>query len=72
MRYYGLHHLTPQVEQPFFEWWLDIRKQVHKLQHKRFDSLAWSSWRERNQRVHDRVALQPVALVPQILEEAWR
>jgi hypothetical protein len=35
-----LQHLTPQLELPFFKWWLDIRKQVHKLQRKGFDSLA--------------------------------
>jgi hypothetical protein len=36
------------------------------VQRKGFDSLAWlvvwSLWCERNRKVHDRVALQPVAL----------
>jgi hypothetical protein len=76
LRYYGLQHLTPQGELPFFEWWLPTRKQVHKLRQKGFDSLAllvvWSSWKEKNRRVHDRAALQPVALAPLILEEARR
>jgi hypothetical protein len=54
LRFYGLRHLTSQEELSFFEWWMAIRKQVHKLQHKEFDSLAilvvWSTWKERNQR----------------------
>jgi hypothetical protein len=76
MHYYGMQHLTSKEELPFFEWWLGTRKQVHKLQRKGFDSLAllvvWSLWNERNRRVHNRAALQPVALVPLILEEARR
>jgi hypothetical protein len=61
---------------PYFEWWLGISKQVHKSQHKGFNSLAllvvWSLWKERNMRVHERVALRPVLLAPHILEEAQR
>jgi hypothetical protein len=37
-RYFGLDRLTPQKGLPYFEWWLDIRKQVHKSQLKDFDS----------------------------------
>jgi hypothetical protein len=76
LRYYGLHHLTPQGELPFFEWWLPTRNQIHKLQRKGFDSLAllvvWLLWKERNRRVHDRAPLQLVPLAPLILEEARR
>jgi hypothetical protein len=47
-----------------------------KSQRKGFDSLAllvvWSLWKERNLRVHERVALQSVLLAPHILEEARR
>jgi hypothetical protein len=74
LRYFGLHDLTPQVELPFFDWWLGTRKRVYKLQRKGFNSLvllvAWSLWKERNRWVHERCALQPVALAPLILEEA--
>jgi hypothetical protein len=38
--YFGLDQITPQEEFPYFEWWLDIRKQVHKSVRKGFDSLA--------------------------------
>jgi hypothetical protein len=76
MHYYGLQYLAPQEELPFFKWWLPTRKQIHKLRRKGFDSLALlvvlSLWKERNRHVHDRAALQPVALAPLILEEARR
>jgi hypothetical protein len=65
-KFYGLDHLTPQEEVPCFVWWLAVRKRVHKSQRKGFDSLAllvvWSLWKEKNLRVHDRVALQSVSL----------
>jgi hypothetical protein len=61
LRYFGLQDLTPQVELPFFGWWLGTRKRVHKLQRKGFDSLAllvaWSLWRKRNRQVHERCTL---------------
>jgi hypothetical protein len=76
LRYYGLDHLTPLEELPYFDWWLGVRKWVHKSQRKCFDSLAllvvWSLWKERNLHVHERVALQPVSLASRILEEARR
>jgi hypothetical protein len=34
--------------------------------------VVWSLWNERNRRVHDKAALQPVALAPLILKEARR
>jgi hypothetical protein len=75
LSFYGLDHLTPQ-ELPYFDWWLAVRKWVHKSQRKSFDSLAllviWSLWKESNPRVRERVALQPVSLAPRILEEAQR
>jgi hypothetical protein len=39
-RYYSLQHLAPQEELPFFKWWMAIHKQIHKIQHKGFDSLT--------------------------------
>jgi hypothetical protein len=76
LRFYGLDHLTPQEELPYFVWWLAVKKRVHKSQRKGFDSLAllvvWSLWKERNPRVHERVALQPVSLALRILEETRR
>jgi hypothetical protein len=72
-RYIDLQKLTPRDEMSFFDWWLKARKQVSKIRHKGFDSLAplvaWLLWNERNRRVHDRVALPPVALALLILEE---
>jgi hypothetical protein len=50
LRYYDLEHLTPQAELPNFDWWLGVRKRVHKSQCKGFDSLAllvvWSLWKK--------------------------
>jgi hypothetical protein len=52
------------------------RQNQGPFKHKGFDSLTllvvWSLWKERNCRVHERCALQPVALAPLILEEARR
>uniref|UniRef100_K4A1S5 Reverse transcriptase zinc-binding domain-containing protein n=1 Tax=Setaria italica TaxID=4555 RepID=K4A1S5_SETIT len=52
LRYLGLQWLTPHVELPFFDWWIQVRKRVAKVQRKGFDSLiwlvAWSLWNERN------------------------
>jgi hypothetical protein len=31
---------------------------------------GWSLWKERNRRVHERAALQPVALVGAVMEDA--
>ncbi|OEL38921.1 hypothetical protein BAE44_0000060 [Dichanthelium oligosanthes] len=46
---------------------------VAKTRRQSFDSMAWlvawSFWREGNNRVHNRVALQPVGPAAQILEE---
>ncbi|RCV16510.1 hypothetical protein SETIT_3G144200v2 [Setaria italica] len=74
LRCFQLDGLAPQAEQPFAEWWTDTRKQVAKVRRKGFDSIvwlvAWLIWRERNRRVHQRSALQPVALAPVIMEEA--
>jgi hypothetical protein len=76
LRFYGLDHLTPQEELPYFDWWLAVRKRVHKSQRKGFDSLSLlvvlSLWKERNLRVHERVTLHLVSLAPRILEEARR
>jgi hypothetical protein len=70
LRYYGLDRLTLQEELPYFDWWLGVRKWVHKSYRKGFHS--WSLCKERNRRGHERVALQPVLLAPRILEEAHR
>jgi hypothetical protein len=73
LHYYGLDQLTPLEELPYLDWWLGVRKRVHKSQRKGFDSpvllVVWSLWKERNLRVHERVALQQVLLAPRILEE---
>jgi hypothetical protein len=55
-------------------WWCSTRKSVAKTRRKGFDAfvwlVAWSIWRERNRRVHDREAMMPMALAPAILDEA--
>jgi hypothetical protein len=54
LRYYALDRLTPQEELPYFDWWLSVRKRVHKSQLKGLYSLVvlvvWSLWKERNKR----------------------
>jgi hypothetical protein len=66
--------LAPSREEPVAIWWLRTRKVVAKLSRKGFDNLvwlvAWSLWKERNRRIHERVALQPVALAGAIMEDA--
>jgi hypothetical protein len=66
--------LAPSREEPVAVWWLRVRKVVAKPSRKGFDTLvllvAWSLWKERNSRVHEQAALQPVALVGDILEDA--
>jgi hypothetical protein len=55
-------------------WWCSAGKLVTKVRRKGFDAfvwlVAWSIWRERNRRVHDKEALILVALVSAILDEA--
>ncbi|TVU14720.1 hypothetical protein EJB05_38210, partial [Eragrostis curvula] len=67
--------LTPDQEAPpFVDWWLRSRKLVIKDKHPGFDTLvilvAWRLWKERNKRVFDFQALQPVALAQEIIDEA--
>lgn len=73
LSYIGMPRLTPQVEITFAKWWIQAWKTVAKIRRKGFDSLiwlvAWSIWKERR-RVHERSALQPVALASVILEQA--
>uniref|UniRef100_K3ZCM8 Uncharacterized protein n=1 Tax=Setaria italica TaxID=4555 RepID=K3ZCM8_SETIT len=53
-----------------------VIKRIAKTQRKDFDSLIWlvasSLWKERNRRVHERAALQPISLAPVVLEEPRR
>uniref|UniRef100_K4AMD7 Uncharacterized protein n=1 Tax=Setaria italica TaxID=4555 RepID=K4AMD7_SETIT len=77
LSYIGMPRLTLQVEITFAKWWIQAWKTVTKIRRKGFDSLiwlvAWSIWKERR-RVHERLALQPVALASVILEQArlWK
>jgi hypothetical protein len=77
LRFFGMADLAPSREEPVAVWWLRARKAVVKPSRKGFDTLvwlvAWSLWKERNRRVHERAALQPVALAAvtrAILEDA--
>ncbi|RCV38227.1 hypothetical protein SETIT_8G125100v2 [Setaria italica] len=74
LKFFGLQWLMPQVKALFAKWWIQARKRVAKTQWKGFDSLvwlvAWLLWKERNRQVHERTALQLVALVSVVLEEA--
>ena len=70
-----MHRLTPTVApQEFFDWWLAACKRIRKEMRKGFDSLvvlvAWSIWKERNQRVFQKVQLPPTELADLILDEA--
>jgi hypothetical protein len=74
LRFFGMADLAPSREELVAVWWLRVRKVVAKPSRKGFDTLvllvAWSLWKERNSRVHEQAALQPVALVGDILEDA--
>ncbi|OEL22576.1 hypothetical protein BAE44_0016404, partial [Dichanthelium oligosanthes] len=62
LRRVGLQDLTPQTTSSFPEWWTTARKMVAKTRRQSSDSMAWlvawSFWRERNNRVHNHAALQ--------------
>jgi hypothetical protein len=64
--FFGFGGLLPTEESPLAVWWLRNRKLVAKIIRKGFDALvwlvAWSLWREQSRRVHERAAVQPVAL----------
>jgi hypothetical protein len=66
LRFFDMEDLAPSREELVAVWWLRMRKVVAKPSRKGFDTLvwlvAWSLWKERNRRVHERAALQPVAL----------
>jgi hypothetical protein len=66
--------LAPSREEPVVVWWLRMRKAIAKPFRKGFDTLVWlvtwSLWKEKNRRVHEWAALQPVALAGAIMEDA--
>jgi hypothetical protein len=63
--------LAHSREESVAVWWLRARKAVAKPSVKVSIPLSgWSLWKERNRRVHERAALQPVALAGAILEDA--
>ncbi|OEL13837.1 hypothetical protein BAE44_0025144, partial [Dichanthelium oligosanthes] len=63
--------LAPVVESSLADWWVGGRKRVAKELCKGFDTLillvAWSLWEERNRRIFERSALQPIALAQQVI-----
>jgi hypothetical protein len=69
-----LPQLAPDCPMSLATWWCSARKSVAKTLLKGFDAfvwlVAWSIWRERNQRVHEREALMSMTLAPAILDEA--
>jgi hypothetical protein len=66
--------LPPSRKEPIAVWWLNKRKAAVEPSCKSFDTLvwlvAWSLWKERNRHVHERAALQLVALAGDIMEAA--
>ena len=75
LRRCNLQRHTPSLaNSDFVEWWLLSRKQLGKEIRKTFDSLvilvAWSIWKERNQRIFQKVKLTAAELVDFILDEA--
>jgi hypothetical protein len=76
LRFFSVADFAPSWEEPVAVWWLWAWKAVTKPSRKGFDTLAWlvvwSLWKETNRRVHERAALQPVALVGAILAHIYR
>jgi hypothetical protein len=72
--FFGMADLAPSREEPVAVRWFRAWKVVAKPTHKGFDTLVWlvvwSLRKERNCHVHERAALQPVALTGAILEDA--
>jgi hypothetical protein len=58
----GLAALVPEVDEHLPAWWLRQRRRVHEDARRPFDAMvllvAWSIWKERNNRTFQRVAMQ--------------
>ena len=70
----NLQRLTPTPSaSDFVLWWLQSRKQLRKQMRKPFDSLVilvtWILWKERNQRIFQKVALPITDLINLISDE---
>ena len=70
----NLQRLTPYPSaSDFVHWWLQSRKQLRKQMRKPFDSLVilvtWILWKERNQRIFQKVALPITDLINLISDE---
>jgi hypothetical protein len=70
----GLAALVPEVDEHLPAWWLRQRRRVHEDARRPFDAMvllvAWSIWKERNNRTFQRVAAGTVAMALAILQEA--
>jgi hypothetical protein len=70
LRFLGMEDLVPSREELVAIWWLRKRKAVTKPSCKGFGTLVWLvAWSLWNRRVHERVALQTVALAGAIMED---
>jgi hypothetical protein len=73
LRAAGFQYLVPSGLPSIIDWWLLLRKRVHKSQRKGFDSLfalvTWSLWLERNARVFNSMSLRADQLAGRIHAE---
>jgi hypothetical protein len=61
LRFFDMADLAPSREEMVMVWWLWARKAVAKPSRNGFDTLvwlvAWSLWKKRNRRIHERATL---------------
>ena len=70
----NLHQLTPPSQANLQKWWLQARSNVNGKLMRRLDSLVilvvWMIWRERNNRIFEKIAKTTTALIEIIKQEA--
>ena len=74
LRWANLQQLVPSSQAKLKDWWMQARSSVNGTIRKRLDSLimlvVWVVWRERNNRVFDKVSRSTAILIELIKQEA--